>query len=219
MDDVYREWFDSNTVSVKVDLQNANDFLTKIEIAELTGAPKGSTIHVKQDGAVISFAVSNEIFSEDMYRYLVAENNGFSYHLKNVVLVLRKEYMEMGIGPRCVIMEIHAAANLLNEVPINSIKVSAVGNYDSFFWENEPLRGYYVWARMGFDAKIPPTVLAKLAQPYQNLTLVSDLMRTVGGRSEWLVHGDSVDLEFDLKRNSVSWLLLSQYMSEKGIKL
>ena len=219
MDDVYKEWFDSSTVTVKVDLKNANDFLTSSEIAELTGAPRDSNILVKQDGAVISFAVSNEIFSEDMYRYLVAEKDGYSYHLKNVVLVLRKEYTQKGIGPRCVIMEIHAAARLANEVPIKSIKVSAVGNYDSFFWENDPLRGYYVWARMGFNGKIPSSILAKVAPQYKNFNLVSDFMLTTGGRNEWLVYGDSVDLEFDLNRNSVSWQLLAQYMNEKGIEL
>ncbi|WP_147330462.1 MULTISPECIES: hypothetical protein [unclassified Duganella] len=219
MDDVYREWFDSKTVSVTVNLQNSDDFLTPIEIAELTGAPKESTILVTRDDKVISFRVSNKIFSEDMFRYLVADSSGISYYIKNVVLALKEEYTKNGIGPRCVIKEIYAAAKLLDELPIKAIKVSAVGDFESFRWKTDPMRGYYVWARMGFDGKIPAAVRQKLSLKYRNLEFISSLMLDIEARKEWLEKGESVELEFDLASGSVSWRLLSQYMNEKGIEL
>ncbi len=219
LDDVYRDWFDSKTVSVTVELQNSAEFLTPFEIAELTGAPKKSTILVTRDDNVISFRVSNEIFSEDMFRYLVADSNSLSYYIKNVVLVLKEEYTKKGIGPRCVIKEIHAAANLLDELPIKVIKVDAVGDFESFRWEKDPMRGYYVWACMGFDGRIPATVLQKLSLKYRELEFISSLMLDIESRKEWLEKGESVELEFDLAPDSVSWNLLTQYMNEKGIEL
>lgn len=219
LDDVYREWFDFETVSVSIELENSEDFLTALEIAELTGAPKKSRILVKRDDRVIAFIVSNDIFSEDMYRYLVDEPSGLNYYLQNSVLVLKEEYTKKGIGPRCVIKEIHAATQLASELPIRCIKVDAIGNYESFHWKKDPMRGYYVWAKMGFNGRIPAATLKKLSTPYQKCEFVSELMLDEGGRKEWFANGDSIKLEFDLRPNSVSWKILNQYMDEHGIEL
>jgi hypothetical protein len=219
LDDVYKEWFNTESVSVKVELEQAEEFLTPPEIAELTGAPKNSRILVKTDGKVISFVVSNDIFAEDMHRYLVNESANLNYYLQNSVLVLKEEYTQKGIGPRCVIKEIHTAAKLAPELPINCIKVEAVGNFDSFHWTENPLRGYYVWARMGFDGKIPKSVLEKLPEKYKHHDLISSLMQDDDGRKEWLRHGDSVKLEFDLRPESISWKMLIKYMDENRIQL
>ena len=219
MDSIYSEWFKTDTVTVKVELVESNDFLTTEEIAELTGAPKNSDIVVSQVDGIIEFRVSNEIFAEDMYRYLTADVDGFSYHLTNAVLVLKEQYTKMGIGPRCVIKEIYTARRLREELPIQQIRVDAVGDYQSFHWEKDPLRGYYVWACMGFDAEIPEAVRPKLPQNYAAKLYISDLMLDKEGREEWLRHGESVKLAFDLANDSVSWKILSGYINERNIEL
>jgi hypothetical protein len=219
MDAIYQEWFDANTVKVAVKLANAHHFLSKREIIELTGAPKSSNIVVRQEGKSIALIVSNPIFAEDMYRYLIQDNDEKSYHLRNVVLVFKDQYTNKGIGTRCVVKEIHAAAQLASIVPIRFIKVDAVGNLNSFADEKYPMRGYYVWARMGFDGKIPAPVMPKLRAKYRKCVYVSELMREKEGQMEWLMHGDSIQLAFDLTPGSASWALLLQYMKEKDIHL
>jgi hypothetical protein len=219
MDVIYKEWFDTTTVKVSIELAHVRDFLSKTKIIELTGAPKGSLISVKRDGNTIGFKVSNAIFAEDMHYFLVREPDGASYHIKNVVLVLREEFTNQGIGTRCVIKEIHAAAKLAANYPIHSIKLDAIGNHDFFDDEKYPMRGYYVWARIGFDGEIPDSVKPRLSSVYRGCQNISELMRDSQGRKEWLRHGDSAPLTFDLHPNSNSWKLLSQYMNEKEIQL
>lgn len=219
MDDIYRVWFKADTVKVNVELEEKKDFLSVEEIVALTGAPGESDILVRQVGRIIQFRISNQIFAEDMYRYLVADAGGMSYYLDNVVMVLKEAFTNKGIGPRCVIKEIHAAGRLRDELPIRCIQVDAVGNYDSFFWEKDPLRGYYVWPCMGFDAEIPDSVKSKLPRKFHHTRYLSELMFDKDGRREWLIHGESTKLSFDLAPDSCSWKLLSQYMREKGIGL
>lgn len=53
---------------------------------------------------------------EPSYRYLFQNQDGnYSFYLKNVVLVLNEEHTNEGIGPRCVIREIHEAASWAKE--------------------------------------------------------------------------------------------------------
>lgn len=219
MDAIYSAWFKTDTVSVEIDLEKIDDFLSAEEIAELTGAPRDSRILVNEINGVIVFKISNEIFAEDMYRYLTADGDGLSYYMTNAVLVLKEEYTKKGIGPRSVIKEIHAAYRLTEELPIRSVRVDAVGDFQSFHWEKDPLRGYYVWACMGFDAEIPQAVRLRLSESYRNKIYISDLMLDKEGRKEWLRHGESVKLSFDLENKSVSWKILSDYMKEKEIQL
>ncbi|WP_167088191.1 YhbY family RNA-binding protein [Massilia frigida] len=219
LDAICREWFKTDTVKVKVELDNADEFLSAEEIAELTGAPKDSDIVVSRVGDVIQFRIRNPIFAEDMFRYLTADADGLSYYLTNVVMVLKDEFTNMGIGPRCVVKEIYCARSLHEELPIRCIKLNGVGDYASFHWAKDPLRGYYVWPCMGFDAEIPDAVRTRLPEKYREKRRLSDLMLDEGGRKEWLRHGESVKLAFDLDPGSVSWEVLSHYVREKGIEL
>jgi len=219
MDAVYRKWFDADTVQVKIEVENPDNFLTVREVVELTGAPKNSKVLVRREESAIAFIISNDIFDEDMYRYLVNETDGLSLYLKNAVMVLKEPFTNQGIGPRCVIKEIFAAKNLSDELPIVSIKVDATGNYDAFHWIKHPLRGYYVWACMGFDGKIPGKVIKQLPARYHHCAHVSELMQEDGGREQWLRHGDTVQLAFDLTPDSISWRLLLEYMTVKGVEL
>ena len=219
MDEVYRQWFDASTVTVDVQMDNSEAFLTDLEIAELTGAPKNSTIIVKKTEKGISFEVANEIFESAMYRLLTVGETGVAISITNEGLELAVQYTGQGIGPRCVIKEIFAAKSLYEELRIEEILVHAYGNFASFDSYPYPMRGYYVWAMMGFDAEIPDGIRNALDKEYQHVTQVSDLMRDDKGREQWLNHGDTIWLTFDLKVNSVSWRLLERFMADRRIEL
>lgn len=219
MDATYQEWFDPSTVEIAIQLAHPENFLNEREIVELTGAPKNSKILVRQEQSTIAFIVSNDIFDEEMYRYLVLESGGQTLHLYNAVFVLKEPYTNLGIGPRSVIKEIFCATGLSNELPIKTIKVSASGNFESFNWIKNPIRGYYVWPCLGFDGAISPVVRKRLPQRYQYCTRISDLIKTRDGRRLWQIFGESAKLSFDLKTDSISWRLLLNYMYAKGIEL
>ncbi|MYM41419.1 hypothetical protein [Duganella qianjiadongensis] len=219
MDATYQEWFAPETVEVCIQLANPENFLNEHEIIELTGAPRNSKIVVKQVENAIAFIVRNDIFDEAMYRYLVVEPGGTSMHLRNAVFVLKETYTHQGIGPRSVIKEIFCAHRLSDELPIKSIKVSAAGNFESFNWVKNPIRGYYVWSCLGFDGAIPTVVLKRLPSRYQSCKRISKLVETGAGRRLWQLFGESANLSFDLNPDSISWRLLSNYMNAKGIEL
>lgn len=220
MDSITEAWFDEATVTVKRE-ESLAGFMSDAQIVRLTGAPARSIISVTSDEGAIGFKVENNIFQEPMYRYLFQNNDGsFSFYLKNAVLVLAKDSTDEGIGPRCVIHEIHEAKSLAGSgILITHIEVSAVGDYSSFVLEDNPLRGYYVWATMGFDGDVPPGVTMRLSEEYKSCKRIVELVSSENGRDEWRRCGESVDLAFDLKDDSPSWSQLDTYMAYKGIEL
>ncbi|MDQ1923966.1 hypothetical protein [Massilia pseudoviolaceinigra] len=218
MDPVTAKWFDDKSVTV-TRAPELTDFMSDAGIVRITGAPRASTIHVYSDEHAIAFKVGNDIFDEPMYLYLFQNvNSTCTFYLKNAVFVLKEPFTNGGIGPRCVIREIMEAANWAKQqIPITHIDVSAIGDHASFSLEKNPLRGYYVWATMGFDARIPAGTLARLAPRYRHCKNISELVMTEHGREQWRMHGQSVELSFNLRANSTSWLQLARYMFYKGI--
>lgn len=218
MDSVTASWFDDSTVTVTRDAEYA-DFMSDAQIARIAGAPRHSTVHIYSDDGVVAFEIRNAVFKEPMYRYLIQNLDGhYSFHLKNVVMVLREEYANRGIGTRCVVREIYEAARWVREaIVITHIDVSAVGNRYSYWLREDPLRGYSVWANLGFDGLIPPAARARLDAPYRRCSKISELVDTTDGRDQWRQHGETVDLSFDLRVGSGSWRQLRKHMKRKGI--
>lgn len=167
------------------------------------------------------FRVENNVFSEPMYRYLFQNSDdNYSFYLRNAVFVLAEKYTNEGIGTRCVAREIHEAARWIDkQILITHIKVSAVGNLTTFGLKKYPLRGYYVWATMGFDADIPIATRQRLDPPFKACNSICELVSSEAGREQWKTLGDSVELSFDLAEGSASWLQLARYMHYKGIAL
>jgi hypothetical protein len=220
LDATTAKWFDDTSVSVHRAPELAG-FMADEQIARLTGAPRNSVVRVSLENGGVAFQIDNDIFAEPMYRYLFQNLGGsYSFHLKNVVMVLAERHTDEGIGPRCVIREIYEAAKWADEgILITHIEVSAVGNYAHFVLTEQPLRGYYVWATMGFDGDIPGQVRIKLRPEHQKCSKISELIATEDGRNAWRIYGESVDLAFDLAMGSASWRQLAKYMNDKGIEL
>jgi hypothetical protein len=220
LDLITERWFDENKVTVNREA-SLKEFMSDAQIVRLTGAPACSTIFVTSDAGAIEFKVENDIFQEPMYRYLFQNDDGsFSFYLKNAVLVLVEDLTDEGIGPRCVIHEIYEAKSWTQfGIPIAHIEVSAVGDYSSFVLQKNPLRGYYVWATMGFDGDVPPAVTMRLNEEYKSCKRIVELVSSESGRAEWQRCGETVDLAFDLQDGSPSWNQLNLYMTYKGIEI
>jgi glutaminyl-tRNA synthetase len=69
-------------------------------------------------------------------------------------------------------------------------------------------RGYYAFARYGFDAPVPDAVRQKLPEALEAAKNLSDLMRTDAGRKAWEKEGVTVNARFDLQPGSASWSIL-----------
>lgn len=84
------------------------------------------------------------------------------------------------------------------------------------------VNGYYTWARLGYDAKIPGFrsgrfVDKEASEVIPGATLISDLMKSEKGREWWKSQGVSFEGEFDLTPGSLSMKVLSEYVKQKGL--
>lgn len=75
--------------------------------------------------------------------------------------------------------------------------------------------GYYVWARLGFDAELLPLHKEEAKKAGFDVKKVSDLMKTPEGRKYWKDNGSSLEMEFDLSDNSYSMNTLTAYTAKK----
>jgi len=218
MDKITKEWFDSSTVELLRAPELAG-WHTDAELIRLSGAPRGSRVSARVNaGGAVELRVSNpDILREDMVRLVVQEADGYAFHIVNAVFVLNGDLLGKGIGPRSVTIEVMQAKQLAY---IMRVRTFAVGNKHAFDAEL-PLRGYYVWPLMGFDAAVPAALLSHpdLPRSLPPSPTLLQLFQTERGEAFWLEHGESLWVEFDLKDGSASWERHRRYTAERRIEV
>ncbi|ALV06756.1 hypothetical protein [Roseateles depolymerans] len=218
MDETTKAWFVTSTVTVKRH-RDLEGWLSDEELIRLSGAPKNSILNVSVlDGRAIELRVTNsDILREDMVRLLIQESDGYSFHVLNAAFVINDWLLSRGIGPRGVVIQLHQARELGF---IRCVRTWALGNRASFEAE-VPLRGYYVWPLMGFDAPIPKHLIDHPELPTQidRHSSLLDLMSTPEGGAFWFEHGETLWTEFDLRPSSRSWRRLAQYTEDRHIEV
>ncbi|OWQ88605.1 hypothetical protein CDN99_17350 [Roseateles aquatilis] len=218
MDEITKEWFDASTVRVHRTSDLA-DWHTDEELIRLSGAPKTSKLHVRltDDGRIELVVTNQDLLCEPMVRYISQDEGGYVFEIHNAGFVLRPQFRRLGIGVRSVAMELHEARRLDY---FSKATVNAVGD-----WHNkdgsEGLSGYYVWARMGFNAPLPPTMREHVRLPARcrQCADMVELLSTDQGRDFWLRYGSTIDLEFSLREPSTSWVQFKRYAQERNIKV
>lgn len=218
MDEVTRKWFDASTVRVHR-APELHGWHSDEEVARLSGAPRASEVHLAAlDGDKIELKVVNQdLLSEPLVRNVLQVGGDYVFEIQNRAFVLRPQFRGMGIGPRSVAIELHEAHRLEY---FNKVVVNAVGDWAH---REGPLamNGYYVWARMGFNAPLTQVHLAhpELPQSCRGCESVIDLFSTREGMAFWSRHGSSLTLEFPLKAPSSSWDRYRRYANESNIKV
>jgi hypothetical protein len=218
-DEITKEWFQPETVVVEVLASELQGWLDDRTIANLSGAPKNSKVIVSLLDEAIELRVQNpQILAEDMVRLIYQNEDGFKFHVQNAVFVLSDKLRNLGLGARSFALEATTAAQ---EGLFDKIVTSAIGSFATLSPDNtqNQYSGYYTWARVGFDAPLPPEVLSQCTGELANVTRLFKLMRTEAGREIWAEFGSSTDMEFDLAKDSACWETLRSYMMEKGIKV
>lgn len=218
-DEITREWFCTETVVLEVE-PALEGWLPNDSLIRLSGAPRNSKVKVSylQDEAIELRVSNSSVLAEDMVRLIFQNEGSYSFYVQNSVFVLNQALRKSGIGARSFCIEVTEATEL--EL-FDHIETNAIGNYATMTAVNpdEQYNGPYSWARMGFDAEIPPYVLAYCDEELSDLTRVHQLMALPRGREIWALHADSMWLQFNLKPDSECWKTLNSYMQEKGIRV
>lgn len=218
MDKTTKDWFDVSDTRLHRS-PSLVGWHSDEELIRLSGAPRGSdvTAAVTVEGQIELKVENATMLAEPMVRLIVQEADGYVFHIVNAVFVLNSDYLNKGLGPRSVSIEIWQAKELGY---FSRIRAFAVGNWENFDTE-EPLRGYYVWPMMGFDADIPQTLLARpdIPESFKRCKRLLELLDLPGGEAFWLQHGESLWVEFNLADDSASWKRHQGYTERKHIEV
>jgi len=80
-----------------------------------------------------------------------------------------------------------------------------------------PWRGYTIWPRMGFDAKLPARIASKLPLSLSHAKSLLDLHATKEGTRWWAENGEDLDVSFSLKdRSSVQSQVMDRFIRKFG---
>ena len=82
---------------------------------------------------------------------------------------------------------------------VSRISLSAAGNSSANKGDATDWKGYTIWPRMGFNAKIPPQLKAKLPPELSNAETLLDLHATREGTKWWAQNGEEVEVSLDLR--------------------
>lgn len=118
----------------------------------------------------------------------------FDDHIENVTFTAKET--GKGLGTKVFAQQVaEAAAKGLKYIGTNAIRTKHAN-------------GYYTWARLGYDGKVP--------MGQHGGKKVSELMKTKEGRDWWKEHGQSTAMTFDLTEGSQSRRVLDAYLQERS---
>jgi hypothetical protein len=140
----------------------------------------------------------------------------------NMTNLVRDDLQGQGLGADIFVDQVQSLARLgVDEVHT----FAAGGGIGTTGFQEGAAVGYYVWPRFGYIGKLPlesrqalraAADAGTIPQEWSTFKTIQQLMRTQAGRDWWKMNGDSLDLAFNLKPNSLSMRLLKQYLAEKG---
>ncbi len=186
--------------------------LSEIELANLVGAIENAVILVEGRGDKIFVQIKHPKLK--IHDVFIARNFKNQIFIRIDEIEFHSAYRGKKEGVKMLIRQV-VQAQKLNVV---YIEAEADGNPKKFYRRN----GYYVWARLGFDAPIP--IHSKMLLPI-NLKFINNLgtwqeTRTLnnlmlnGGHQWWRENGEEYLAFFDLNDNSNSLEVLEKYVIE-----
>ena len=103
---------------------------------------------------------------------------------------------------------------------IAEIRFSAAGRADDAADDKTAFRGYTIWPRMGFDAKLPDRIRTKLPESLSHATSLLDLHATREGTQWWADNGEDIDVSLRLgdrssPQNKIVDRFIKHFMKER----
>ena len=177
----------------------------------LVGAPDGATVLVNAEPGprpALRLAVSHAWYDGPAVRYVVrdtAERIG----IVNADFHLRPEWQRRGIGTRVLAHQVRAA----QELGVAYLVTEAAGG------PGGTMNGYYTWALLGFDQRLPDDLLRRVPAWLSHARFVLDLMEDAEGREWWRRNGRAYEGTFSLDTGSRSLRVLRAYTVRQGIRI
>ena len=180
------------------------------EVAAMIGALNNSEISIFtwKDGEY-TLRIKNDYLNSPQERIIKKDNKGNvyikneSFFLKrgyftddsgNEVLGVLPEYQDKGIATKSLARQVFYAAK-------NGVK-----RIETFAGKGSTMIGYYVWPKHGFDGDIPPGLVNRTREYFNdpNMKTIQDIFDKPEGNSYWKRFGPPVEVEFDLTPGSRS---------------
>ena len=117
--------------------------------------------------------------------------------------------MPKGTGTKLFAQQVYAAQN----AGFDHIRTYAAG-LGRGTGIDDPLNGYYTWARLGYDATVKVPEQFRKHWGGATKLRISDVMSTAKGRERWRKYGFGANMRFDLTPGSYSMRTLEAYLEE-----
>ncbi len=157
-----------------------------------------------------------EAEADDWHATRILERTPKGLVVHNDIFVIKKASQGSGLGTKLFAEQVEAYQKA------GVTKIVATLSGDDHHDENGKLfrmNGYYTWARLGYNAKIPIRLQKKLTKelgPKAKVGTLHELMKNKKGREAWKKHGETIEGEFDLSKKSKAVKVLKRYMAEKA---
>lgn len=182
--------------------------LSPAEMASLAGAENGSNVWITSErkGRI---EISWNHGGVDAYR-IVTKN-----HIHNASFSVSASGHGKGAAGRMMSRQIAIA----RKIGVKKITTEAARSSPGLIargLSKNPMVGYKVWPKFGYNAKIPSSVKRRLPQELRSAKTVQDLYKTQKGRDAWAEHGKSTYMTLDLTAGSQSMRVFNAYRKSKG---
>jgi len=172
------------------------------EFADLAGAPDGASVRV--------------VPCQGMLRLEMVQHGAYGYCGAQVLCRDRRGALLVCGGYRILDQQLRGQCLVLGMFQRQLVAAAHLGLHALLAAAERGPRdnGYYTWPRLGFDAALPPRILRSLPSYLRHARSVLDLMRSAAGRAWWRRRGVSLDVTFDLRPGSRSWIAFRRYLAE-----
>jgi hypothetical protein len=207
--------------------------LTDKEVAELVGAPDGSKVHVTADyDGNLKIQTSHKYFDHEQERLFALED---SYDRQGSIVLRRVAHNEFfalndaapeGLGTHIFAQQVKA----LKKYGFEEITaVVGEGYYTRADGSQGVFSGGYAWPRLGYNRDLHPQEIRSLKadeasgkidfSANQVKSLNDVMLQGKSGADWWRRNAEGGEMSFNLKKNSISSQVLSNYLKYRKINI
>jgi SPP1 gp7 family putative phage head morphogenesis protein len=186
------------------------------DVLDVAGIPNGASdvavfASTYRDGLEVLVTLQNQKGIQEMLRTIQITSDPMLYNESFTVL---EENQGQGLGTRVLAHQIRKAQELgFNRIEAKAAR-SAIAN------------GYHTWARIGFDTPLDEMRLQRIRRKYLDVNgealpevqTLQDVLELPNGTAVWREVGSTINMTFDLTKDSRSMRILERYLQEKQIK-
>lgn len=174
------------------------------EYASLVGAPDGAVVTFSDAGPfAVGYTVEHPSLKDMRGRIVSYDFDGTRWHAPDVLYVKESERGK-GVGA-----EVHGRRVAYGaKHGLTRIAITAARGREEV--------GYVVWPIMGYDGKLPQSILDVLPDDLAGRTTIQDLLADEKGQEWWKTNGKSIDVKFDLRPGSASIARWTTYWARRS---